>query len=131
MSLACSSIAPIYWAAIQRLVNAGGGNTSAKLTETDFRGREIAVLRVKASGFDLATMERAGFVGLRLDDILPLQSRAAMTDEEMTAYLARTVTAPEAPRPSIETLLHAFTRQRHIDHTHPDVGVGLLYHRRR
>ena len=107
------------------LVNAGGGNTSAKLTETDFRGREIVVLRVKASGFDLATMERAGFVGLRLDDILPLRSRAAMTDAEMAAYLAHTITEPEAPRPSIETLLHAFTRQRHIDHTHPDVGLAF------
>ena len=107
------------------LVNAGGGNTSAKLTETDFRGREIAVLRVKASGFDLATLERTGFVGLRLDDILPLQSRAAMTDEEMEVYLAHTITAPEAPRPSIETLLHAFTRHRHIDHTHPDVGLAF------
>lgn len=107
------------------LVNAGGGNTSAKLTETDFRGRETDVLRVKASGFDLATMERAGFVGLRLDDILPLQSRAAMTDAEMEAYLAHTITAPEAPRPSIETLLHAFTRHRHIDHTHPDVGLAF------
>ena len=107
------------------LVNAGGGNTSAKLTETDFRGRETAVLRVKASGFDLATMERAGFVGLRLDDILPLRSWAAMTDAEMTAYLAHTVTASEAPRPSIETLLHAFTRHRHIDHTHPDVGLAF------
>ena len=107
------------------LVNAGGGNTSAKLTETDFRGREVDVLRVKASGFDLATMERAGFVGLRLDDILPLRSRAAMTDAEMAAYLAHTITGPEAPRPSIETLLHAFTRQRHIDHTHPDVGLAF------
>ena len=107
------------------LVNAGGGNTSAKLTETDFRGREIDVLRVKASGFDLATMEREGFVGLRLDDILPLQSRAAMTDAEMAAYLAHTITAPAAPRPSIETLLHAFIRQRHIDHTHPDVGLAF------
>lgn len=107
------------------LVNAGGGNTSAKLTETDFRGRETEVLRVKASGFDLATMDRSGFVGLRLDDILPLRSRAAMTDAEMTAYLAHAVSAPEAPRPSIETLLHAFTRQRHIDHTHPDVGLAF------
>ena len=107
------------------LVNAGGGNTSVKLTETDFRGRETEVLRVKASGFDLATMDRAGFVGLRLDDLLPLRARTAMTDEEMTAYLTHTVTAPEAPRPSIETLLHAFTRQRHIDHTHPDVGLAF------
>ncbi len=107
------------------LVNAGGGNTSAKLTETDFRGREVSVLRVKASGFDLATMERAGFVGLRLDDIHPLRPRVGMTDGEMVAYLAHTITVPEAPRPSIETLLHAFIRHRHIDHTHPDVGAAF------
>jgi len=36
------------------IVNPGGGNTSIKRRLTDFRGREIDVLTVKASGSDLA-----------------------------------------------------------------------------
>ena len=47
------------------------------------------MLWVKGSGSDLATIERGGFTGLRLDEILPLVERDAMTDEEMVAYLAR------------------------------------------
>ena len=46
------------------IVNWGGGNTSMKLTETDFRGREVRVLRVKGSGYDLATIVPEGFTGL-------------------------------------------------------------------
>ena len=44
---------------------------------------------VKGSGSDLATIEAGGFTGLRLDEILPLREREAMSDEEMVAYLAR------------------------------------------
>ena len=107
------------------LVNWGGGNTSCKWLETDFRGRASHVLRVKASGFDLATMGRDGFVGVRLDDVLPLQQRRTMSDDEMVGYLAHAVTDPAAPHPSVETLLHAFIRHPHIDHTHPDAGLAF------
>jgi len=39
--------------------NWGGGNTSMKTTEKDFRGRDIEVMWVKGSGSDLATMSAA------------------------------------------------------------------------
>src|SRR5258706_16333963 len=71
------------------LVNFGGGNTSVKTRERDHAGRETTVLWVKGSGSDLATILPGGFTGLRLDEILPLAQRDAMTDEEMVAYLAR------------------------------------------
>ena len=76
-------------AAERAIVNFGGGNTSVKVVQPDHTGRETAVLWVKGSGSDLATIERGGFTGLRLDEILPLVDREAMTDEEMVAYLAR------------------------------------------
>jgi rhamnulose-1-phosphate aldolase/alcohol dehydrogenase len=107
------------------IVNFGGGNTSVKTRETDHAGRETAVLWVKGSGSDLATIAPAGFTGLRLDEILPLAQRAAMTDEEMVAYLARCQIDPTMPRPSIETLLHAFVPHPHVDHTHPD-AIGAI-----
>src|SRR3954464_2973663 len=85
------------------LVLWGGGNTSAKLAERDFRGREVRVLRVKGSGSDLKTIQLKDFPGARLDDVLPLQEREAMSDEEMVDYLAHTLQEPSSPRPSIET----------------------------
>src|SRR3954470_23737718 len=48
------------------LVLHGGGNTSVKATATDPLGREHDVLYVKGSGWDLATIERAGFAPVRL-----------------------------------------------------------------
>ncbi|MBX5450124.1 MAG: hypothetical protein IRZ24_08650, partial [Thermogemmatispora sp.] len=38
------------------LANWGGGNTSVKLTQPDFRGRPTRIMWVKGSGSDLATM---------------------------------------------------------------------------
>jgi rhamnulose-1-phosphate aldolase/alcohol dehydrogenase len=107
------------------IVNFGGGNTSVKVKATDHAGRETSVLWVKGSGSDLATIAPGGFTGLRLDDIVPLAARDAMTDEEMVAYLARCQLDPSMPRASIETLLHAFVPHPHVDHTHPD-AIGAI-----
>jgi rhamnulose-1-phosphate aldolase/alcohol dehydrogenase len=107
------------------VVNFGGGNTSVKVRQPDHTGRETTVLWVKGSGSDLATIDAAGFTGLRLDEIVPLRQRDAMTDEQMVAYLARCQLDPAMPRPSIETLLHAFAPQPHVDHSHPD-AIGAI-----
>ncbi|MDF3040326.1 MAG: rhamnulose-phosphate aldolase/alcohol dehydrogenase [Thermomicrobiales bacterium] len=107
------------------LVVHGGGNTSSKIVETDHLGRERVVLRVKGSGTDLKTIGADGFPGLFLDELLPLRERAAMTDEEMVAYLAHCMVEPGSRRPSIETLLHAFLPARHVDHVHADAICAL------
>ncbi len=107
------------------IVNFGGGNTSVKTREADHTGRETSVLWVKGSGSDLATITPAGFAGLRLDEVVPLARRDSMTDAEMVAYLARCQLDPAMPRPSIETLLHAFVPHAHVDHTHPD-SIGAI-----
>ena len=112
-------------AADRSIVNFGGGNTSVKARYVDHIGREIDVLWVKASGSDLATVTTEGFCGLRLDEVLPLQQLTEMPDEAMVAHLGRCQLAPKMPRPSIETLLHAFIPHRHVDHTHPD-AVGAI-----
>jgi rhamnose utilization protein RhaD (predicted bifunctional aldolase and dehydrogenase)/NAD(P)-dependent dehydrogenase (short-subunit alcohol dehydrogenase family) len=107
------------------LVLHGGGNTSTKLVEPDHLGRERRVIRIKGSGSDLATITAADFPGLWLDDLLPLRERDAMTDEEMVAYLSRCLVEPDAARPSIETLLHAFLPAAHVDHVHADAICSL------
>ncbi|MFP3124724.1 bifunctional aldolase/short-chain dehydrogenase [Ectobacillus funiculus] len=105
--------------------NWGGGNTSMKTIEKDFRGRDVEVMWVKGSGSDLGTMKVQHFTGLRMEDIRPLIERDEMPDEEMVAYLANCMVDSKHPRASIETLLHAFLPFKHVDHTHPDAIIGL------
>src|SRR6266849_7255395 len=102
------------------ICNWGGGNTSAKANEIDFRGRPALILWVKGSGSDLASVTEDSFTGLYLDDMLPLLERERMSDSEMVDYLAHCFYEPGRPRPSIETLLHAFLPFTHVDHTHAD-----------
>src|SRR4029077_11722496 len=105
--------------------NFGGGNTSAKGTAVDHTGNERSVMWVKGSGSDLATMGPQGFTALRLQEVLPLIARDEMSDEDMVAHLVRCQLDPAMPRPSIETLLHAFVPAPHVHHTHPD-GINVL-----
>jgi rhamnulose-1-phosphate aldolase/alcohol dehydrogenase len=107
------------------IANIGGGNTSVKETVQDHAGRDVRVLWVKGSGTDLATITAAGFPGLRLDELLPLRERGEMDDAAMVEYLLRSAVRPDQPRPSIETLLHAFIPAAHVDHTHPDAVIAL------
>src|SRR5476649_2608443 len=62
----------------QRITNTGGGNTSAKLTETDpLTGKPLTVLWVKGSGGDLRTSKRENFSSLYQDKLMALQDRYA------------------------------------------------------
>jgi rhamnulose-1-phosphate aldolase/alcohol dehydrogenase len=48
-----------------------------------------------------------------------------MEDAPMVDYLLRSALDPGQPRPSIETLLHAFIPAAEVDHTHPDAVIAL------
>lgn len=102
------------------LVLWGGGNSSIKVDGRDHKGLPTRILWIKGSGSDMRTITPGNFTPLRLDDLLPLRKRKAMTDEEMVAYQLKSVLEPKAPKPSIETLLHAFLPATHIYHTHAD-----------
>ncbi len=108
-----------------QLVLWGGGNSSAKVDTTDHCGRDIRVLWIKGSGSDMRTITPSQFTPLRLDDLCLLMKRDAMSDEEMVAYLDRCVLDPRAPKPSVETLLHAFLPAPHVYHTHADSICAL------
>ena len=107
------------------LVVWGGGNTSIKVDQQDFRGRDTRTMIIKGSGSDLKTIERRHFPGLRLEDILPLFERDSMSDEDMVDYLNKCMLDPSGPRPSIETLLHAFLPYKSVAHSHADSVVAL------
>ena len=103
----------------------GGGNTSTKAEQSDLLGQPQAVLWIKGSGADLKGCQARHFAPLRLDALRRLTGRARMGDQEMVAFLERCLLDPKAPRPSVETLLHAFIPERDIDHTHADAILSL------
>lgn len=107
------------------LVLHGGGNTSVKLSEHDFFGDEIEVLRVKASGFDLATMGPEGFTALRLSVVRRLGEKNALSDPDMVRELLTARLAPDAASPSVEAILHGLIPFRFVDHTHADAVLTV------
>ncbi len=119
----------------QRITNTGGGNTSAKLTETDpLTGESVEVLWVKGSGGDLRTAKRENFSSLYQGKLLGLENnyakapergvKSAIEDEMVGAYAHCTFNLN--PRPtSIDTPLHAFILCAHVDHTHPNAVIAL------
>src|SRR5262249_20845077 len=97
-----------------KLVLHGGGNTSVKTTMADLVGEEVAVLCVKGSGSDMATIEPAGLPAVRLDRLRKLRARAALADEELLRIQRASLLEPAAPNPSVEILLHAFLPPKFI-----------------
>lgn len=109
----------------ESLVLWGGGNNSVKQPAVDLLGQPIEVMYIKGSGSDMKSIIPAQYPAVRLDYVLPLFEREEMSDEDMVAYLARCLIDPTSPRPSIETLLHAFLPHRAILHTHTDAILSL------
>jgi len=108
-----------------KLVLHGGGNTSVKTTVPNLLGEPMEVLYIKGSGWDLATIEAAGFPGLDLAYLRRLRQLDSLSDEEMVNQFRTHLLDATSPNPSIETLVHAFLPHKFIDHTHADAIVTL------
>lgn len=108
------------------LVLHGGGNTSVKTRLRDDTGKEIEVLCVKGSGWDLADIEPAGLPALRQASLLELRGLAVLSDEAMVNAQRIRMLDASAPNPSVETLLHAFLPHKFIDHSHADAILSLV-----
>jgi rhamnose utilization protein RhaD (predicted bifunctional aldolase and dehydrogenase)/NAD(P)-dependent dehydrogenase (short-subunit alcohol dehydrogenase family) len=109
-----------------KLVMHGGGNTSLKTTERDLAGEELAVLRVKGSGWDMGTIEPAGFPAVRLEPVRKIRARNELNDDEFAGVQRAFLLDPQAPSPSVEMLLHAFMPAKFIDHTHATAVLSLI-----
>ena len=107
------------------LVLFGGGNTSVKHLRSDPRGGMRQTLTIKGSGTDLASIGPEGFAPLALDDLLQLRERETLDDDAMVELVTLALLDTGAPRPSIETLLHAFIPLDWIDHSHADAILTL------
>jgi len=107
------------------LVLHGGGNTSVKVRERDLLGRELDVLYVKGSGWDLEHIEAPGFSPVRLDHLVRLAKLSSLPDPEMVNELRTHMLRADAPTPSVEAILHAILPHKFVDHTHSDAVLSL------
>jgi rhamnose utilization protein RhaD (predicted bifunctional aldolase and dehydrogenase)/NAD(P)-dependent dehydrogenase (short-subunit alcohol dehydrogenase family) len=107
------------------LVLHGGGNTSVKLVQKNLFGEDENVLYIKGSGWDLETMEAAGFAPVQLDYLLRLAQLDALSDTQMVNQLATHMLRSSAPAPSVETILHACLPYKFVDHTHADAVLTI------
>jgi len=107
------------------LVLHGGGNTSVKTVAKDADAGEVAVICVKGSGWDMATIEPPGLPAVRLKELAALARFDALSDMEMVRQQRRLLMDPAAPNPSVEAILHALIPARHVDHTHANAIVSI------
>jgi rhamnose utilization protein RhaD (predicted bifunctional aldolase and dehydrogenase)/NAD(P)-dependent dehydrogenase (short-subunit alcohol dehydrogenase family) len=111
------------------LVLHGGGNASVKAPWRTVTGGEVPALFVKASGFDMATIDPAGHPALDLGQLLRLRHLEALDDAAMVNEVRRALYDARSPNPSIEALVHAFLPAPFIDHTHADAILVLTNQR--
>ena len=107
------------------LVLHGGGNTSVKLVQKNLFNEDERVLYIKGSGWDLETIEAAGFAPVQLDYVLRLAQLDALSDTQMVNQLATHMLRASAPAPSVETILHACLPYTFVDHTHADAVLAV------
>lgn len=119
----------------QRITNTGGGNTSAKLMETDpLTAEQVEVLWVKGSGGDLRTAKNENFSSL-------YQAKLEALDDTYQAFPDKGYKCPGEdamipmynhcnfdlnPRASsIDTPLHSMIAEKHVDHIHANAVIAI------
>jgi rhamnulose-1-phosphate aldolase/alcohol dehydrogenase len=110
------------------VTNFGGGNTSAKLMETDpLTGAPTQVLWVKGSGGDIGSMKLDGFSTLYQEKLLSLESHYTGPDDDdkMVGFLPHCTFNLNSRAASIDTPLHSLLPFAHVDHVHPDAIIAL------
>ncbi|WP_299077523.1 bifunctional rhamnulose-1-phosphate aldolase/short-chain dehydrogenase [uncultured Ruegeria sp.] len=112
----------------KRVTNYGGGNTSAKIIETDpLSGKDVEVLWVKGSGGDIGSMKLDGFATLYMDKLTALKGlyRGVEFEDEMVGYLPHCTFKLNPRAASIDTPLHAYVPRKHVDHVHADAIIAI------
>ena len=103
----------------------GGGNTSIKTVGRDVTGADVDLVLVKGSGWDLGTIEAAGFAPLRRSRLAELLQLDELDDMTMVNELRQASLDASAPTASIEALLHAYLPGKAVLHSHADAIVAL------
>jgi rhamnose utilization protein RhaD (predicted bifunctional aldolase and dehydrogenase)/NAD(P)-dependent dehydrogenase (short-subunit alcohol dehydrogenase family) len=109
-----------------KLVLHGGGNTSLKTHARDFPGEKIDILRVKASGADMAAIEADDMPAVGLAPLRRLRALDTIADQDLVAIERANLIDPTAPNPSVEVMLHAFLPHKFVDHTHATAVLSVI-----
>jgi len=107
------------------LVLHGGGNTSLKGTYPNVFGQKTPALFMKASGFNLGTIEPEGHTPMDLEYLKRMCAIPELSDDAMAGEFLTHRLVPNAASPSIETLSHAYIPAKYVDHTHADAILVL------
>ena len=100
----------------RNLVLYGGGNTSYKTAGT---------LYVKGTGSDLAGVLEPHFTALDLAALRALLEDPALDDAGVMRRIEACKRETSAPKPSIETLLHAVIPHPWVEHAHADAILAV------
>jgi len=84
------------------------------------------VLRIKASGADMATIEARDLPAVRLAPLRDLRAVETIADADLVAIERANLIDPAAPNPSVEVMLHAFLPHTFIDHTHASAVLSVI-----
>ena len=112
----------------KRITNYGGGNTSAKVMETDpLTGGKVKVMWVKGSGGDVGTIKLDGFATLYMDKLEALKGlyKGVEDEDRMVGFLPHCTFNLNPRAASIDTPLHGFVPFTHVDHMHPDAIIAI------
>lgn len=112
----------------KRITNYGGGNTSAKVSQSDpLTGQTVEVLWVKGSGGDVGTIKLDGFATLYMEKLQSLKAIYKGVDDEdrMVGFLPHCTFNLNSRAASIDTPLHGFVPFKHVDHMHPDAIIAI------
>jgi rhamnulose-1-phosphate aldolase/alcohol dehydrogenase len=112
----------------KRITNYGGGNTSAKVMETDpLAGEAVRVMWVKGSGGDVGTIKLDGFATLYMDKLEALKGiyKGVEDEDRMVGFLPHCTFNLNPRAASIDTPLHGFVPFTHVDHMHPDAIIAI------
>ena len=109
-----------------KLVLHGGGNSSVKSLGKNLYKKNVDLMYVKGSGWDMSNLNELGMPGLELKPLLETIKLNELNDNDMVNLLRSNLINANAPNPSVETLLHAYLPFKFVDHTHSNAFLSIL-----
>ena len=109
-----------------KLVLHGGGNSSVKSVGKNLYKKDVNLIYVKGSGWDMSNLNELGMPGLELNPLLETIKLYELNDNDMVNLLRSNLINANAPNPSVETLLHASLPFKFVDHTHSNAFLRIL-----
>ena len=109
-----------------KLVLHGGGNSSVKSIGKNLYKKNVNLIYVKGSGWDMSNLNELGMPGLELNPLLETVKLNKLNDNDMVNLLRSNLINANSPNPSVETLLHAYLPFKFVDHTHSNAFLSIL-----